>query len=170
MTEITIEKINGKERTIIRKPFDAEWVKEQLCNGTGVTVELCNLTWRTLSYYDSEDDLYCGYLSKASASYIVNTITILPPLPKHPKSEDAPLLHLYAANGLTVCSEHLDNATPPNVVKFHFVGCGKKGIYTEFNPPLDCKNHLNWWANYPLTHATLSGEYVEIAIEGECDE
>ncbi len=39
---ITIEEINGKKCSVVRKPFDAEWVREQLAIGMPVVVEAPN--------------------------------------------------------------------------------------------------------------------------------
>lgn len=89
MTKVSIEEINGKQCTVIRKPFDAEWVKEQLGMGNYVRVETFNMEWERVVSQD--------FITNTNLKYI---LTILPAIPKHPKPEDAPLLYRYMAEGI----------------------------------------------------------------------
>lgn len=114
--QVSTETINGELMTVIRKPFDAEWVNQQLSIGVPVTCEFpktegtcyqdgrviivsCDgsdeykyITWQT--DWDT-DDAYCT--DRMLESYIITT---LPPLPRNPTADDAWLLHLYASHGL----------------------------------------------------------------------
>lgn len=137
---ITKEKINGVEHTIVwhdgGEPF---WMPSaQGWNGHGM---------------DYESNTLSGLIA-----------TALPPLPRNPQPSDAALLYLYAAQGLMVVSEVIGNDSNRTIHSYVFVGSGRKGIYTEKNPPYDCTNHLDWFANYPITHALHNGARVEIAI------
>lgn len=88
--QTTIETIGGKLCTVIRKPFDADWVREQLSMGIPVVGELPRGERIPFYILDIDQEFY-------DYPFVV---TILPALPRHPKPEDAPLLYRYAAEGI----------------------------------------------------------------------
>lgn len=100
-----IETINGKECTVIKKPFDAEWVKGKL------TIKQCvqlGYKYHSNIFYaiSYKDDYFEGikdgqaFSHSVLASNFEHTITILPALPKYPAAQDAGLLYQYASEGL----------------------------------------------------------------------
>ena len=169
MTKVTIEEINGKQCTVIRKPFDAEWVKEQLSMGNHVRMEAVYpdqdtvlIECSTKTYPAGESVSYFGAYDCFAEEDIKHTLTILPALPRKPTPEDAPLLYRYASEGLMV------------MIKTEGCYSDDYGIPDEedrweeeyeFNSPL-----INVGEPQEITHATLNGERVEIAIEESVDE
>ena len=110
--KVSIEEINGKKCTFIRRPFDEEWVKQQLGMELGVAVE-----WRQpyespiIATLITRNGARDGYYSTAFHEWHkseMELITILPPLPRHPKPEDAKLLYRYMSEGLTVVARYTD--------------------------------------------------------------
>lgn len=146
MTKVSIEEINGKQCTVIRKPFDAEWVKEQLSMGNYVRVETFNMEWERVVSQD--------FITNTNLKYI---LTILPALPKHPKPEDAPLLHRYMAEGLEICG-----------ISVHSWDGGKRKLKENSNSRI-LRNFFDNTLD-KITHATHKGERVEIAILKSGDE
>ena len=146
MTKVTIETIGGKQCTVIRKPFDAEWVKEQLDMGIPLRGEFFGVGGTYENIIEPHMDELDWYI--AEGKYI---LTILPALPKHPKPEDAKRLYEYMAEGL---HPSLDESPLIGVFDgfFQFDGVSTAGI------------------EYEITHATLGGERVEIAIEEQSNE
>lgn len=158
MNKISIEEINGKKCTVIRKDFDAEWVKEQLSMGNAVLAETWGLT--NFMVVGLKDDMYMSIdksyetifdAEEVSHDRFKHTITILPALPRHPKPEDAPLLCRYMAEGL----------------ELYFSWDTSKGIIWRVGG-FSIDQVINH--NSEITHATLNGERVEIAIIGEEDD
>jgi len=152
--KVTIEEINNKQCTVIRKPFDAEWMKEQLGMWQPVRVEYRDGYCFTYTIPDGGGfELHTHLIRKHGEP--INTLTILPALPKHPKPEDAPLLYRYMAEGIEV---HADDSYMDEEVCFRgvargiekFILCGDGFINRQFE--------------FEITHATLNGERVEIAI------
>jgi len=95
----TIETINGKLCTVIRKPFDAEWVRGQLADGFIVHVE--GYWGKTYVTGDSGHKLHLrGLPHDLPITEIDYTLAILPALPKHPKSKDELLIFRYYSEGL----------------------------------------------------------------------
>ncbi len=117
MTSIKPETINGKLCTVIRRPFDAEWVREQLAMGIPVMGESAQ-NGRML-IHDIGGDLVMVHLFfkgkfETGSDYVVfsaieHIISILPPLPRRPTTEHARLLHLYAANGIEIDADYTDS-------------------------------------------------------------
>jgi hypothetical protein len=120
---LTKETINGKEYNVILKPFDADYVRDQLAMGMPVIGESegrafaivseserfaiqDETVWNVL-YYGSGLEIYSG-LEKGS--WIEFIRTTLPPLPRHPKLEHQGLLHLYVAHGVDAWGEYFNNA------------------------------------------------------------
>lgn len=96
----SIETINGKLCTVIRRPFDAEWVREQLAMGVPVVTDLA-----VLLFAASEGRYYTerGYMVLDGARQHLPEArikTILPALPKNPTPEHAALLYRYMAEGI----------------------------------------------------------------------
>ena len=158
--KISIETIGDKQCTVIRKPFDAEWVKEQLSMGIPV-VAACD--WREGNYYIADflgDKFYYlnenGSIDTANANCWTWTLTILPPLPRNPTPEDAPLLYRYMAEGLEICGSSGRDA----------LGCRHQttgGIYLLMSTLLEGNVRVT------ITHAIHNGERVEIAIGDDDD-
>ena len=121
MTKITVETINRKKYTVV-------WHEEK--------------TWES----DNSDPVINIPLRVSKALIGQNTgvhvATILPALPRHPKPEHAPLLHRYAAEGLTLMADGKYYPEPIEVLS----------------------DKIRRW-NWEITHATHNGERVEIAIE-----
>jgi len=146
---ITIETINGREYTVIRKPFNAEWVREQLAIGNAVTCSYRGKPSRTLVVYNEWMDglnhsqwKVIGGTRDLGTDELEYVRVILPPLPRRPKPSDAPLLHLYLSMGIIPVfgEERLD--------------CGIVKTYCNG------ANHI--------THALHNGERVDVAItDGE---
>lgn len=100
--KVTSESIGGKPYTVIRKPFDAEWVKEQLSAGIPIVAQAYD--GRVDYYFGYKDNRFLGFLyGEMHRGSLVATINKLPPLPRKPTTEDSSLLHLYAAHGLYAC-------------------------------------------------------------------
>lgn len=147
--KVTIEEINGKNCTIIRKPFDADWVKEQLSMGIPVIAgdsitNKRNILIRFVRHnregcykYRNNEWFECCLDRSIPEVELTSIITILPALPKHPKPEDAPLLYAYMAQGLFLWTANSD------VIDRFYTG----EILVE------------------ITHCTHNDERVEIAIE-----
>jgi len=158
--KVSIETINNKLVTVIRKPFDAEWVKEQLSMGIPVDAEENGRHRHNLcrkfgcDFISAKGGAYGEFL--VSGEELKYTLTILPPLSKHPKPEDAGDLYAYAKEGLMV--EGLMNA---------YVG----GKYIDQIGGAKLHNIIKALEyegrNITITHATLEGERVEIAIMEE---
>lgn len=125
MNKVSVEVINGQPATVIRKKFDAEAVRKQLSMGVPVVVEYSRegillrevVTQQTMTEpvfaFDSEKKIH--YVERDRR--FDNTVTILPPLPRHPSGpEDAALLYRYAAEGLFAVIRYGGEESP-------FVGC-----------------------------------------------
>ena len=103
---LTKENINGKEYNVIRKPFDAEYVREQLAMGVPVVAETADDDEVVL--LDSfREDRFRGYYQNErttnnnwGAKYLKSIICRLSPIPLNPEPKHAQLLNLYAANGV----------------------------------------------------------------------
>jgi hypothetical protein len=177
---ITIETINGREYTVIRKPFDAEWVREQLAmdnavlatdqrytspkmltdyytfhEGYGKLDALRNTTFDGLGFcYPYGDDLLW-----TSATEFTETIVRLPPLPRRPKPEHAALLHLYISKGLMPLFNRLEciNKKPVQTVR-------ALNIITDWDRGEKYQNEYEYYACNILSG---NGERVEIAIGDE---
>lgn len=150
--QVSIEEINGKQRTVIRKDFDPEWVKEQLSMGNTVIAE-CRGNRGELTYALRLENMiiFTGTMKDTRISWcgslIEYIITILPPLPKHPKPEDACRLYEYMAEGLDIFVKgDFDDVSRGNILMLLAYGV------------LEGKE---------IIHAAHNGERVEIAIKGE---
>ncbi|MCA9340410.1 MAG: hypothetical protein KDA17_05840 [Candidatus Saccharibacteria bacterium] len=103
----SIETINNHLVTVIRKPFDVEWVREQLAMGAPLIVQLLfdsvedDFNPPRIEIWKCEDDFIDRTTHPEEtglrAAYIISK---LPALPKHPTPEDAALLYRYASEGL----------------------------------------------------------------------
>ena len=159
--QVTIETINNKQCTVIRKPFDAEWVKEQLNMGIFPSVDLkCSkpLTGSVLCYKDSYFTYYDPQWNEIISFEkemleLYSVITILPPLPRNPTPEDAPLLYRYMAEGLEPHASVVVNPRKYSGIE-HSAG---HGIINRMRLYRD--------TTFQITHATHNGERIEIAIK-----
>lgn len=154
MTKVTIETINGKQCTVIRKPFDAAWVKGELARGIPMLVDKTYTDQSHTSPHSNyqiitKDDVayFSDYVRYEHSNY-GDIITILPPLPRNPKPEDAPLLYRYMAEGLMPKGEFL------------WLDKTKSGLNTHH-----LFDRINKYSGAEITHAEHNGERVEIAIE-----
>jgi hypothetical protein len=166
MIKPTIEEINGRKCTVIRKPFDAEWVKEQLDMGIPIIgedlcgdrfriIENCYGSDKWIKAYDEDNSTYDS-MTYDQFNYIITT---LPALPRYPKPEDAPLLYRYMAEGIV----------PVLVDKSGYNG-GFIGFCAISNTQTLLVKHsdgqpITIHMEAEITHATMDGERVEIAIE-----
>lgn len=156
--KVTIEEINGKQCTVIRKPFDAEWVKGELNRLTSVLVGR-----------DGEDNFIIHpFLRADNSARILDaykndcfySLTILPALPKHPTPEDASLLYRYMAEGLCMGGRY-------RCIEWHQ---GKWSDWDNCSIMEDLNMGCNTWDDefiHEITHVTLNSERVEIAITKE---
>lgn len=110
-----VEIINSELITIIKKPFDAVAVRKSLAVGVPVAafhkrygvvsllpykgLDLSG-THFTLWLYDADAECLEDCVHCCPDSDFTHTLTILPALPKHPKTEYAALLYRYMAEGL----------------------------------------------------------------------
>lgn len=86
----TIEEINGKLCTVIRKPFDVEWARDEKATyRTPLLEHEQGYFMRYGSGGDEYEKRYCPYI-----------VVILDALPKYPKPSDARLLYRYMAEGM----------------------------------------------------------------------
>lgn len=86
-------------RTIIKRPFDAEYVRSQLEMGIPVVFKHQYLD-NYLIAISINGDIINHNCGTTDINSITHTIVTLPPLPRYPKPEDAGLLYAYAAQGL----------------------------------------------------------------------
>ena len=113
----TIEEINGKKCTVIRKPFDAEYVKAQLDIGEMVTIRKDDPNslkiMRTTFLRHAVDDELSALVVSHGNTWMVSGMPFaffhdweieekLPALPRNPKPEDARLLYRYMAEGIVI--------------------------------------------------------------------
>lgn len=182
-TTTTIEHISGKPYTVIRKPFDAEWVREQLAMGNKVLFEV-DVPEMVAKYkgeryvFDKQGQFesslrYPVYGTETIVMDIANcfkddnleTLTILPPLPFHPTADDARLLYRYMAEGVAVVvrtegcySDDFGQPIPDDRWE------GEIGLLGLLN---------NWDCTTPdkepveITHATTNGTPSPVAIIDE---
>jgi hypothetical protein len=110
---VSIEEIGGRKVSVIRKPFDAEWVREQLSMGAAVKCDCSVLSEGVFSnlivgeapngtFYQLGEEEPFFEIFPIEERCFMSTITILPPLPKHPTPDDASLLYRYMSEGLQV--------------------------------------------------------------------
>lgn len=183
-----IETINGKLVTVIRKPFDVEWVKEQLSLGVPVVVELLSEAkapapfvrpafnsewWVLFAKHTNREPIhwYMGHNQGKGVSdsileeRIQSVITILPALPRDLRPEHAEevlhILHLYASYGFYArLSDRLEQYT--------FIG-------RDIHKRILAANYATQVAIPQGTKVTFigavdaQGNKVEVAIEGMHD-
>lgn len=159
--KVTIETINDKKCTVIRRPFDAEWVKGQLDMNNSFLVETHKTKGRWSILWDWEcsiRDVFKTPKTRLFAEDIDYTITILPALREHPKPEDAKRLYRYMAEGFTLVTTDKEQI------------CGwdyALGGFVTANVAIPYENYRNP-TNIALSHALdEQGNCIEIAIEGE---
>lgn len=121
-----------------------------------VSIETIYTKKYTVIYHDEQ--LFCKILGRRLVTLgngvleifrepecLDHIATALPPLPRNPKPEDAPLLYAYMAEGLTVyCDCPVERGLDISIVLATLCTF----IHGDFE----------------ITHATLGGERVEIAI------
>lgn len=107
--QVSPEIISGKLVTIIRRPFEADKVRESLERGVPVVVEAAFDPYKPTEIFRSilvewNERVGCfdAYEGCVETDEILSVLTILPPLPRRPTAEDAGLLHRYASEGLFV--------------------------------------------------------------------
>ncbi len=95
---------------MIRRPFDAKWVQEQLNMGIPVIAEGTDGGWIErffIKEYDPTNNIYVSTHLWYENEIDYNLI-ILPPLPHHPKLEDIQLLYRYGAENLSIIAKGSD--------------------------------------------------------------
>ena len=103
--QTSIEEINGKQCTVIRKPFCADYVREQLATLGGVWsqhFDECTPSLFQLERSDNGKIYYCDCADERRV-YVDDVeyfCIILPALPRNPTEKDAPLLYRYMAEGV----------------------------------------------------------------------
>lgn len=171
----TIETINNQLCTVVRKPFDAEKIKNRLALGYSLPVEFPN-GYRAILHNSYKDGTWQTEQGKWSGENMSETVSleILPALKRNPK--DVELLHLYASYKLyAVIKVEIEHIEP--VYK-------EFGDITPKKPDIRSIIHDTFifgedWANLKegmlgtiisstITHAIddRTGERVEIALEG----
>lgn len=140
----SIETINGKLCTVIKRKFDVEKVRESLA--IGVPVVAWHRFWKKpvviVNCYADRDGIvfYQGWFNESQTFALrdmvfSNTLTILPALPKHPKPEDAPLLYRYASEGLYARIDGKNNGVG------RCISCGWPLYREDHKPPhAICRN------------------------------
>lgn len=162
MMKTSIETIGGRLCTVIRKPFDAEWVKSQLDIKSIITVSTHAGLWPLLSYeYNEHGEMY-EYLTSNGISHdyiyehsIIDVVTILPAIPLHPTPQQ---VAAYAAQDITpmVTAYGREYYVEPERGKLMLNGV-EEGQYSTFENMPEAK----------ITHATdKQGNRVEVAING----
>lgn len=167
--KITKETINGAEFTVVRKPFDAEWVRGQLKMGIPIiaeTIDECGKSGRKargshiLHDFTNCDEWFRGSYMAGDASSFSHTLTILPALPRNPKPSDAALLYRYMVEDLI----------PFGDIKVPCAAFGESnGRYQRISVEVSTVGRID--NSMPtLTHAidSQTGERVEIAITEGC--
>lgn len=164
MASVTIENINGEMMTVIRKPFDAEWVRGQLDIGESVIAESkTGIKWIVL-YYSEQYGKWASVrqrgddIRQIKPSHMVSVVKNLKALPRKPKPEDAALLYRYMAEGIEPRGNYYDTRA------------GKKrenhSAFSFMTYMYNCND-----SHREITHAidTKTGERVEIAIKENDD-
>lgn len=165
----TIETINGQLCTVVRKPFDAEYVKEQVSIGNTVRVEIFSRAF-SICYVRGED--FYGLDETGEPDYVevidlcdVQMVTTLPALPRRPENNEATirLLHAYRAAGLIPLGRS-KNEGAHSKYKVLSNNPTPNGSY-ESEPEI---GEFIIKIGDEITHAidTDTGERVEIALEG----
>lgn len=149
MTQTTsVETIGNRLCTVIRKPFDPEWVREQLTMGMPVMVDLGNNVYDAIYGIKDSRALLYNASDTVHLDNIRYTLAILPALKRYPTPYDARLLHRYEAENLRVAGVAY-NITDDGLRILRHVECGN---------------------TVEITHAIMNGERCEVAIiekEGE---
>ena len=130
--KVTIEHINGKQYTVI-------WNTNIMCGAGGDTRYL-------------QDGSIVLHNPFNRSHHIA---TALPPLPRHPKPKDVPLLHRYMAYGIAPVL-HDDTA-------LDILGFTREGYLSRNNKNSPCGEWVN---GAVITYCTQNGKRVEVAIEG----
>jgi hypothetical protein len=150
---ITIETINGKKCTVIRKPFDPEWVKKQLAMVIPLIAEHKEYGVLYLPPQDkSKKGTFCYFHNSDSADGVASLenftsiIVVLPALPRKPKPDDVRRIHEYESHGLEVWGYNTKDAMKDTC----------RAI------PHKIARHGE---DITITHALYNGERVEIALE-----
>ena len=165
--QVTIEEINGNKCTVIRKPFDQKWVKEQLDMGIPVLADgteiygdnsLCLYAMAESHNRNGDRIVYNFYAAteelKRNADTFVSTVTILPALPRYPRPEDRLLLYRYMAEGvrLIIIRYH---GTDDKHVSYHN---GEEIVHSFFKYEHLCKHEI--------VHALdFDGNKLKIAVK-----
>lgn len=160
---VAIGTVNGKICTIVRKPFDSEWVREQLALGMPVWAGY-NDGWTIIHGIKGPLFQHIKMLTAngSDKSCFPNIITCLPPLPRKPMPEDARLLYRYMAEGVEPYI--IDNfyANEEDVPQGTF-GCffNNKHLHTS----LGCLDPISI-IDPEIVFAIYNGERVAIALKG----
>lgn len=133
--------------TVIRRPFDAEWVRRQIALGNPFIYEAED-GYRGV-FHDKLHSLVNKQISLGRLSFKY-AVTILPPLPRKPTVDDAPLLHRYMSEGIEAVID------VQGFINTKSMRCSK----TLLNALslLECEREI--------THAVnaKTGEHVDVAI------
>lgn len=168
--KVTSENISGRLVTVIRRPFDADAVRESLAIGVPTVVETVhggrNVVHKEIElvsvFSDGSSRIQydCGD-TKILAVSVKSIITILPPLPRHPTLEHAGLLYRYASEGVFAV---LDYEVATDVVEsLVFRGMRIDDVAAPW-----LGDWGSQWKNAEITHAVdASGDRLDVAIEGE---
>jgi hypothetical protein len=155
---ISIETIGNKKVTVIRKPFDADWVKEQLSMGVPVIAQWGRVDVQlraNRNIKESDNRFYTAGSAYSSLheSELDSIVTILPALPRHPNPSDACLLYRYMAEGIRVYIRE-------------FKECDNTVELLGFEAETGYLSTSMWGLKHvEITHCTLNGERAEIAIK-----
>lgn len=176
--QTSVETINGKLCTIIRRPFDAEWVREQLA--MGIPVVAWHRFWKKpvslVNCYTSNDGevFYQGWFNQYETFSLLgmvftDTITILLALPRRLTPEHAPLLYRYCSEGIFAYLKGNSYPFPKWSIRDEsgiFVGISEDVQGNVVGKFLETEG--GWPHNPVLEYATdTNGNRIEVAIEGE---
>lgn len=135
--KITIEEINGVKHTVVTVNDAEVW---ELAEADRV------IDWRGVYTYIQGKYSY----PLPANSYVIGCA--LPPIPRHPTVDDAPLLHAYATHGLKIICDKLHHMTNKPIQTCHFLD-----VLNDWERN-DCPH------SYVTKSAMHNGERVEIAI------
>lgn len=134
--KVSVETINGRECTVIHRNGD------YTPDGAG--------------FLKCTTSLGHEVYSKKSGAHLATT---LPPLPRHPKPEDAPLLYRYASEGVIAEYRYEDHCGDEYILSINEDGFAGLGYCLA----------KHWAVSY--VHAIdLEGNRVDVAITGGKDD
>lgn len=157
----SIETINGQLCTVIRKPFCADYVREQLEMGVPVVCEYGLFDDSVVRHALFSELVLDAHIALYGEAAMRHTLTILPALPRNPTADDAPLLYRYASKGV-LAQGYCDESQECYDEEADHVFKGEVGFLEMLD--FMVRNQDSYW-RFEITHATDTvGNIVDIAI------